>query len=178
MWCAGPVLEVDAAGADNRDEVVDRMRMTLNEAVQEADGRLLAVRILLQGRTPLHDQLIADTDDLIAAARSIALGLGDEAAWVERVLVQTVPVADVANAPRPEDQLGDLQRMLADAEGDEELVALLKADIGRLVGALPHPLRDNCEDDLLTAAMAGDYQALMRHVMPWLHARLTAVEQD
>jgi len=35
-------------------------------------------------------------------------------------------------------------------------------------------LRDGCEDEVLGAAVAGDYAALIEQVTPYLNARLTA----
>ena len=73
----------------------------------------------------------------------LALGLGDEVAWVERVSVQNHASGRTATAlAAREDALGDLQRMLKEATVDKELLGLLKSDIGELVAKLPHKLRD------------------------------------
>ena len=45
---------------------------------------------------------------------------------------------------------------------------------GELIGKLHHNLRDECEDEVLGAAVAGDYAALIGQVTPYLNARLTA----
>ena len=129
---------------------------------------------MLQGRTELHSQLVTDVKNLTAEARAAALGLGDEVAWVERVAVQTTPMSDAAALAAREDTLGDLQRMLKEAVADEELLGQLKADIGEFIGRLPHRLRDGCEDEVLRAAVGGDYAALIERVTSYLNARLTA----
>ena len=168
------VLDVDVAVAGSTVDIVDLMRQALAQGVAGADGRLLSARIVLRGRTELHSQLVTDVENLTAEARAAALGLGDEVAWVERVVVRTKPVADAAALAAREDTLGDLQRMLKEAVADEELLGQLKADIGELIGKLPHKLRDGCEDEVLGAAVAGDYAALIGQVTPYLNARLTA----
>lgn len=168
------VLDVDVAAAGSTVDIVDLMRQALAQGVAGADGRLLSARIVLQGPTELHSQVVTDVEDLTAEARAAALGLGDEVAWVERVVVRTKPVADAAALAAREDTLGDLQRMLKEAVADEELLGQLKADIGELIGKLPHKLRDGCEDEVLGAAVAGDYAALIGQVTPYLNARLTA----
>ncbi len=167
------VLNVDVPPAGSTNDVVDLMRDALAQGARESDGRLLAARIVLQGRTQLHGQLVASAEDLTAQARAAALGLGEEVAWVERVAVQTTPVADTAALAAREDTLGDLQRMLKEAVADEELLERLKADIGKLIDKLPHELRAECEDEVLGAAVAGDYAALIGQVTPYLNARLT-----
>ena len=170
------VLDVDVAAAGSTVDVVDLMRQVLAQGVASADGRLLSARIVLQGRTELHCQLVTDVENLTAEARAAALGLGDEVAWVERVAVRTTPVADTTALAAGEDALGDLQRMLKEAIADEELLEHLKANIGELIGKLPHKLRDGCEDEMLRAALGGDYPALIGQVTPYLNARLTAAD--
>ena len=168
------VLDVDVAAAGSTVDIVDLMRQALAQGVAGADGRLLSARIVLQGPTELHSQVVTDVENLTAEARAAALGLGDEVAWVERVVVRTTPVADAAALAAREDTFGDLQRMLKEAVADEDLLGQLKADIGELIGKLPHKLRDGCEDEVLGAAVAGDYAVLIGQVTPYLNARLTA----
>ena len=171
------VLKVEVATAGNVRDVIDLMGQALAQGTADADGQLLAARIVLKGCTELHSQLTMDADYLTAEARASALGLGDEVAWVERVAVETSPVADANTLAAREDALGDLQRMLNEANADEELIGQLKTNIGELIGRLPPELRDECEDEVLSAAVAGDYQALIRQVTPYLNARLTAEEK-
>jgi len=168
------VLDVDVTAAGSTVDVVDLMRDAVAQGTQEADGRLLAARIVLQGRTQLHSQLVVCAEELTAEARSAALGLGDEVAWVERVAVRTTPVADATALAAREDALGDLQRVLREAGSDSELLTQLQGDIGELVRRLPHELRDSTEDAVFTAAVAGDFAGLIEHVTPYLNAHLTA----
>jgi len=170
------VLDVDVTAAGSTADVIDLMRDALVRSVAEADGRLLAARIELHGRTELHGRLVADIETITAEARSVALGLGDEAAWVEKIVVQTKPQADAIALAAREDTLGDLQRMLRMAMNDEELVTQMKEDIGELIGKLPYEVRDGCEDEVLAAAVAGEYGVLIEKVAPYLNARLTAEE--
>ena len=146
------------------------------QGAEKADERLLACRILLQGRTELHSQLVTGAEELTAEARSAALGLGEEVAWVQQVAVRTTPVADAATLAAREDTLGDLQRMLQDAGSDKELVTQLQGDIGQLVRRLPHDLTKSVKDEVLAAAVAGDFAGLIEQVTPYLNARVTAVD--
>ena len=168
------VIDVNVEASGSTVDVVDLMRQALAQGVTSADGRLLSARIVLQGRTELHSQLVTDLDNLTAEARALALGMGDEVAWVERVAVRTTPVADAVALAAREDALGDLQRMLKEAIVDEELLGQLRSDIGELIAKLPHKLQDGCEDEVLSTAADGDYAALVRQVTPYLNALLTA----
>ena len=164
--------EVDVTVAVDIGEVVDLMREALVQGREEASERMLVCRILLRGRTRLHGQLVTDAEKLTAEARSIALGLGEEVAWVEQVSVLTTPVADFTTLAAREDTLGDLQRMLQDAGADKELIAHMQGDIGRLVRLLPHELKESGTDEVLAAAIAGNFSDLIEQVTPYLNARL------
>ena len=168
------VLDVDVIPAGGIDDIVDLIRRAVAQGAEEAAGRLLACRILLQGRTELHNRLVTDAEELTAEARSVALGLGEEVAWVEQVAVRTTPVADAALLEAREDTLGDLQRMLQDAGADKELLTQLQEDIGKLGRRLPHDLTENAKDEVLAAAIAGDFSGLIEQVTPYLNARLMA----
>jgi len=171
-------VPVDMKDASSFGAAVDRIGFALEAAVaNEADGRLLVCRIALEGQTDIHDQLIASADQLLVEARAIALGLGNEIAWVEKVVTSTTPHVDPQAQLAREDAIGELQRMLQSAHTDDELLTQLESDIGEMIRKLPHEIRDDIDDDLLKAALDGEYAQLMTDVMPFLTARLTAQEE-
>ncbi|MYA36487.1 MAG: DNA repair exonuclease [Gammaproteobacteria bacterium] len=171
------VLEVDVTDAGSTVDVIDLMRKILKQEIASAEGRLLSARYVLRGRTELHNQLVTDVDHLTAEARAEALGLGDDVAWVEKVLVQTTPKVDAAALAKREDTIGELQRMLMEATTDDDLIKQVKTRVGELVNVLPHQLRDECEDAVLSAAVDGNYANLIEQVIPYLNARLVAEDR-
>jgi DNA repair exonuclease SbcCD nuclease subunit len=171
------VLPVSLGSAETVGDVIDRIRDTVETAVaNEADGRLLACRIVLQGRTAVHNRLVASEDRMLAEARAAALGLGDEVAWVEKVVITTEPEIDAQTLAEREDAIGELQRLLQEAIGDAALLTQIEDDIGKLVRQLPHEVRGGIDDSVLKAAVDGDYAVLIAEVSPYLSARLTAQE--
>ena len=168
------VLPVSLADAERFGDVIDRIHDAVEAAVTEADGRLLACRIVLQGRTAVHEQLIASEIRMLAEARAGALGLGDEVAWVEKVVINTQPEVDAETLAEREDAIGELQRLLQEATGDDALLAQIEDDISKLVRQLPHEVRGAIDDSVLKAAVDGDYAILIGEVSPYLSARLTA----
>ena len=172
------LLPVPVDGCTQMSDVVDRLRAAIENAVErDSDGRLLACRIELTGRGEIHGKLLASREDLLAEARGAALGLGEEAAWVERVVIATQAAVDPGTLRGWEDPLGELQRMLEAAGEDEELHERLKADIGRLVSGLPHEVRAESEDAALKAAIDGEYTGLVGEMSGYLTARITAQGQ-
>jgi exonuclease SbcD len=115
--------------------------------------------------------LLASTDHLLAEARAAALGLGEEAAWIERLVIATD--SPEATALR-QDALGDLQRMIGSAAGDTGLRAQIAFDLGDLIRKLPHDVRADAEDAVLKAAIDGDTAGLIAHAGGYLTARLAA----
>ncbi len=171
------VLSVPLKDAANMGDVTDSVREALEAAVaDQADGRLLACRIRLEGRTEVHAQLVASEKQVLAEARAGALGLGDEIAWIEKVVIATEATADPEILAQREDAIGALQQMLQVAASDGALLAEIEEDIGALVRRLPHEIRADIEDQVLKAAVGGEYADLIGEVAPYLSARLVAGE--
>ena len=153
-------------------DTIDLVRRAIEAAVErDAQGRLLACRIELTGQTGLHSELLSSADHLLAEAKAAALGLGEEAAWIERLVVAT---ARPETAASHKDALGDLQRMIESAGSDAELQARLAADLGDLVRKLPHDIRTDADDAVLKAAIDGNIASLIAHGGAYLSARLSA----
>lgn len=153
-------------------DAVDLIRQTIEHAIEHnSQGRLLACRIELTGRTGLHDALLASAEHLVAEARAAALGLGEEAAWIERLAIATETPETTSSR---KDALGDLQRMIANAVSDTGLKAQLASDLGDLIRKLPHEIRADAEDAVLKAAIDGDTASLIAQAGGYLNARLEA----
>ena len=168
-------VAVAADGCDRVVDVADRIRDSIESAVaDEAEGRLLACRIELTGRSEIHQTLLCSTDHLLAEARAVAAGLGEEVAWVEKVVVATEAADDPQTILERKDALGELQRMLQDAHKDPELLEKLEADLGELVRKLPPDLRAEIDSGALLAAIKAEPPSLIDEVTPYLMARLTA----
>ena len=120
---------------------------------------------------------MAAGDRLLADARAIAFGLGDDVAWVERVVVATEALVDPGELARREDAVGELLRTLKEAGSDGNLRRQIETDIGVLVSRLPHEVRVDTEDTVLKAAIDGDHVALIAAATPYLSARVM-MERD
>lgn len=170
-------LGVDVADCARVTDVATRIAETLASAVsREADGRLLACRIRLEGRTALHGELLAQAGTLAAEAWAAVLGLGSEHAWIERVAIETRPAA--AGASTGGDALGELRRYLVEAPTDDGLRAGVSAAVQEFVAAIPAEARRDAEDPMLQAALRGDVDAVMTHATEYLAGRLEATGGD
>ena len=142
-------------------DAVDLIRQTIEHAVErDSQGRLLACRIELTGRTGLHGELLASAEHLVAEARAAALGLGEEAAWIERLAIATETPETTSSR---KDALGDLQRMIASAGSDAGLRRNSHPISAISIRKLPHEIRADAEDAVLKAAIDGDTASLIAH---------------
>ncbi|MEW5773361.1 MAG: DNA repair exonuclease [Thermodesulfobacteriota bacterium] len=117
------VLDVDATGAADRAEVLSRASAALAAALDQADGRTLAVRFRLAGPCPAHARLAADPAALDAELRAEALDLSGGRAWVEKIALDTAPAQDLAALAASDTPQGDLLRFLDRLEADPALLA-------------------------------------------------------
>lgn len=175
------VVKVDITGCERISEAAERVGNALEEAIAgRADDRMLACRVELEGSTKIHDSLLVSGEHILAEARAAALGFGDEAAWVERVVVSTVPA-------RTEDMdagevLGDLYGILGDAAESDDLHKLLEADLSEIIFRIKTDMkhaadkRSYVDDAVLSAALQSDYPALVEHTREYLKALLKAGE--
>jgi DNA repair exonuclease SbcCD nuclease subunit len=155
-------------------DVVDVIRQAIEDAVEhDSQGRLLACRIELTGQTELHGELLASAEHILAESRAAALGLGEEAAWIERLVIASESSEVTASR---KDALGDLQRMIGSAANDVDLRTQFASDLGHIVRKLPHDVRADAEDVVLKAAIEGDIASLITYAGRYLTARL-AVEK-
>lgn len=104
----------DTRFADVNDRIAEQLRETVSTA---ANGRLLACRVELVGRSAIHGELKARIDDIRHETISATLQLGET--WVEKIKVRTTPPADAAAMAEREDMLGELFRALPKAKDDD-----------------------------------------------------------
>src|SRR5262249_10508005 len=79
-WC---VCEVDATGAGTAEEAMDRARPVFVRAVEEAEGRPVAARVVLRGATAGHAALERDPARFVSELRLLGSEVGGDALWVE-----------------------------------------------------------------------------------------------
>lgn len=166
-------LDIDVAGLNDVGQVLGRIRTRIETALAEnADGRLLAARLRVHGRTALHDRLLGDDQWLLAEARAAASALGTDRVYLEKVRVATHPEIDDDTRRNRQDALGEIERLLEDAATDADLRAMIEKDIERLVQRLK-PLTGQPDDAMLRAAMEGDTARLIADASDYLLARLS-----
>lgn len=166
-------VRVDATPAKSLDDVVAATRREIEGAVaREAEGRLLAVRVSIVGRTAAHGALFGLETQLRAEILAQAAALGDEVAWVEKVRVETTPDTAAETLKARADAIADLQAMLERAQSDQPLLDDIRAELADLVTKAPKALIDAAP--VLDALRRGDVLSIVQAVAPSLLARLAS----
>ncbi len=139
------VLEVDLAGVEEDSEALRRVGERLGHAVGEAEGRLVAARIVLKGATRLHGELHRDPQRWRAELTARAQDSGEAVVWIERVRVETTPLYDLAKLAERDDLTRIVLETLAHARVG---TMTLPTEIGEMLDLLPTEVRSVVETDL------------------------------
>ncbi|MDQ4060710.1 MAG: DNA repair exonuclease [Pseudomonadota bacterium] len=81
------VVALDLDGVSALADVPQRAEAALRDAAAEADGRPLAVRLRLIGETGAAPELLAAAPKLEAELRAMAVSLGADLCWLEKIEV-------------------------------------------------------------------------------------------
>lgn len=93
---------VDLTECNGVEAVYDAVRQGFIRERGRAEGRILALRLVLTGRCSVHAALLARMDQWTEEFRGIAVGLGD--IWLEQVRFQTrgkLPLEDILGDETP-----------------------------------------------------------------------------
>lgn len=136
-------LKVDCTGITNESEALRRISDAMKSAVTEAEGRMVAARIVISGTTCLHGSLHRESHRWRAELLARAQDQGAEAIWIECIKIATAPVYDVAQLAERDaltkivvENLNEAHDKLSALPAEiEEMLGVLPTEIQREVGA-------------------------------------------
>jgi exonuclease SbcD len=138
------VLEIDLTGLTEESEALGRVTQSMTNAVSEAEGRLVAARIVFIGATPLHGSLHRETHRWQAELLGRAQDQGEEAIWIEQIKVSTSPVYDLVQLAERDALTKIVLDTIEQARIEPEN---LPADINEMLDILPPEVRREVESD-------------------------------
>lgn len=158
------VGRVDASGALDLDELVQRVGHKLTSLRDEADGRVLAVRVEVLGPCPAHRDVAGEQGRVEAEIRDRARDIGGGSIWVEKVKLRTSPPRMLEPGDGP---IGVLMQLIEELRADDErLQGLGTSELGDLKRKLPDELRRGDEPlDLDSPALLRE---ALEHVGPMI----------
>jgi DNA repair exonuclease SbcCD nuclease subunit len=96
------ICEVELSECETTDSVYDAVRQAFERELDLADGKTLALRLVLTGKCPVHAQLLERTAQWTEEFRGIAASHGD--VWLEKVKFHTsrkVSLEEIAGEDTP-----------------------------------------------------------------------------
>jgi len=151
-------LTVDVGGASDAAEVVDRTVAAL--AAHDTEGRTLASRVSVVGRTRANATLRRDPSRFVNELRAAVTG----DVWIEKVIVGTHAEIDLARLRDETSAVGHLARRLEAMKNEPAELAELAAALAELDKRLPAELRDEglaLTDPNVLRAMLEDVEELL-----------------
>lgn len=139
------ICEIDAQNVNQLDDLLDVAREQLTELYDEAEGRPLAVRIILSGATELHQQLLAERDELINNLRSLALEIGFGDIWIEKVKIRTTGKLQMEEMKTQNTPVAAILDFIDEASRDSCILEELLEEFSDIQKALPPELKQGEE---------------------------------
>ncbi len=168
-------LEVNVAECNSLFDVVSAIGKELERIVENNASTIpAAIRVTVTGKTPAHGDLFGLESQLRAEVLALAVAIGAERLWIEKVKVATVAVDDGEAVRARADALSDLQDLLQAAESDPGFLKSLQEELLSLVNKAPLELQTTVP--YFKAIRAGDLVDLVREVRPGLVSHLAKVE--
>jgi exonuclease SbcD len=160
--------EIDLQGKTREPELIEGIRASLTHAYRDADGHPSAVRLVLTGRTLLHDAIERRPDRLRQTVLELAGEIAGDDLWIEKIRDNTIAPTARADAA-PNEAANELIRIMQEVASDAERVGpLLEKELEPLRSKLPEELKE------LPALKLLDKAGLARDAFSRLEPRLAA----
>ncbi|HZF49989.1 MAG TPA: DNA repair exonuclease [Polyangiaceae bacterium] len=143
-WTA---CEVNIGPAASGHDVVDLARMRLQKSLEEADGRAVAARVIIEGSSRAHAELCQNPERWGNEVRAAAMEVGGEGVWVEKIRIRTRTPIDLEELRDRDDALGQLVRSIQAIKTDQDELSWFIERLSDLRHKLPPELRE-AEDGL------------------------------
>ncbi len=134
------ICELDVSAAETVDDIYEQVREGLQSALDAAEGRPVAVRLVLYGACSAHLKLHADRERWIQEYRALATGLGGAGIWLEKISIKTRPAISTDEVLERDDALSGLLRAIHDMELDSSVLDELADEMSVLRQKLPAQL--------------------------------------
>jgi len=169
------VCELDVTDSETFDDIYELVRDALQVALDAAEGKAVAVRLVLQGACSSHTKLHVDREHLSQEYRALATGLGGAGIWLEKVSINTRPSINVDDVLARDDALGGLLRAIQDMEFDPRALDRLANEVSALRQKLPAEILGG--DDPYDPADPEQLKNTLEDIKELLVNRLLSTEQ-
>ncbi len=137
------ICRVDLSSCETLDHVYDFVRKGFEKELDLADGRPLALRLVLTGKCSVHAQLHDRATQLTEEFRGVAAGLGD--VWLEKVIFQTSREVDVREIAGHDTPIAGLLQSIQRLQLHGDSLMALVPELSALKNKLPPEIHSSAE---------------------------------
>ncbi len=140
------ILVVDANEFESGYNIVDSFSRKLEQLLDENQGMPLAVRIIIEGETPAHDDILSDVERWINEFRAAALEIGSGKVWVEKAKFNiTKPTSDI-DPEKVSGAIGELLNLFDELSNDTDARRTLASELAEIEKKLPIELKSSSDE--------------------------------
>lgn len=177
--CRWARVEVPCNEVEDTDELLEQVESALQDAVQDAEGRILVVRVVLTGPCSIHHFLLANQEAIRDDIRAKALDLDGDNLVIEKLEVRTKPaVGGLQSSTLAEDALTELDSLFEKASTDAQLLASVMSDdsLDKLKRMLPREIQPLIDE--LHNPGSATAKTVLDKARALLHVQLEEMEQE
>jgi len=169
-------LEIDISTVADLRGAVRMVGQAMEQLLESTPADLpLAVRVVFEGRSAAHAELVVDEGQLRQEVIAQAVALNADRIWVEKVRVVSEPLSSTRSSSEDEAQgaLAELEHLALSAGDDPDFIRSLQADWQALLEKLPHDVLQAAPDlSSLRQDSLAQVPARIRQATPVLMARV------
>lgn len=141
-------LNLDVSDFGGVDEILHGISSKIGELHANASGRMLAVRVEVEGTTIAHRDLHARKHHWMNEIRSTAIDVGGGDVWVEKVKIRTKsPASKSSSEQLPDTAIGTLTALFHQVRDDLTKLSSTEFDLSDVVKKMPGELKDVAQSD-------------------------------
>ncbi len=137
------VCEVGLSDCSTSESVHDAVRTAFEHERDKADGKTVALRLILVGRCPMHAQLLNRTSQWTDEFRAIAESIGD--VWLEKVKYKTTREVDLEELIGEDTPIAGLIESIQNLEFNHEDLTSSIPELATLKSRLPAEIQSGDE---------------------------------
>lgn len=135
------IAEVDATGAESGYDILEQVRKTLENLLEENDGMPMATRIYIKGKTSAHGEIFSAPERWMNEIRSLALDACNGRVWVEKIKIGTRLPDSGRFIEQKDGAIGELLKLLDELSAETSVNPDLLNELTDLERKLPLELK-------------------------------------
>jgi len=144
------VVSLDVESMRHMDDLPGLISIKLQEAIDQAEDKPLALRVELRGQSELHRKFRIERERILQECQSVATGLSSDGVWIEKVVINTqMPSGASEHHGLSEEAAEAILSVFAEAKKDPKLLSQIDFDMEDVRGKLPADLRTAQLDEYL-----------------------------